>query len=201
MTRVVTRVGPADNGRPMSLEGFDLAEGQEGYLYELSRGLVTVSDVPDLRHMAQVDVLNDQVRGYRVEHPGKLYRIAGGSDCKILLDELQSERHPDLAIYRNAPVDTDDVWRTWVPDVVVEVVSESSRHRDYEEKPDEYLRFGVSEYWIVDHGKREMLVLRRQGGRWVRRSVRDGQTYAPKHLPGFSLDIATVFAAADRAGA
>jgi Uma2 family endonuclease len=158
MTRVVTRVGPADHGRAMSLEDFDHAEVNDGHLYELSRGIITVSDVPDLRHMSQVDVLNDQLRAYRLQMPGRVYRIAGGSDCKILVDDLQSERHPDVAVYRNAPLDTDDIWRTWVPDLVVEVVSESSRHRDYEEKPEEYLRFGVSEYRIVDHAARQMVV-------------------------------------------
>jgi hypothetical protein len=44
------------------------------------------------------------------------------------------------------------LWRSWTPDLVIEVVSESSRDRDYTEKRDEYWSLGVMEYWIVDAG-------------------------------------------------
>jgi len=40
-------VGPADHGRRMTLDEFDTAEGVEGRLYELSRGEVVVTDVPN----------------------------------------------------------------------------------------------------------------------------------------------------------
>jgi hypothetical protein len=41
MTRTTTTIlGPSYHGRPMSLDEFDLAERQEGYLYELSRGVI-----------------------------------------------------------------------------------------------------------------------------------------------------------------
>lgn len=197
MTRVVTRVGPADHGRPMSLDEFDLAEGQEGYRYELSRGIITVSDVPDLEHQAQVEATHKQFFHYRTTHEDMVYRLVEGGSAKILLADLQSERHPDLVLYKSRPLDRDNVWATWVPDLVIEVVSPSSRRRDYDEKPEEYLDFGVSEYWMIDYEKREMLVLRRSGGRWVRRVVTEQETYEPKLLPGLRFRLAPVFAAAD----
>ena len=36
------------------------------------------------------------------------------------------------------------------PDLVVEILSPSSIRRDRYEKQDQYARFGVKEYWIVD---------------------------------------------------
>ena len=51
MSRTMTRIGPGDHGRRMSLEEFEHAEGQEGRLYELSRGVITVVDVPKPRHL------------------------------------------------------------------------------------------------------------------------------------------------------
>ena len=197
MTRVVTRVGPADHGRPMSLEEFDRAEGQEGYRYELSRGVITVTDVPGLEHQAQVEATRDQLSAYKASHRDQVYRVVEGGSAKILLWDLQSERHPDLFLYKSRPADREDVWSTWVPDLVVEVVSQSSRHRDYEQKPEEYLRFGVREYWIIDFQKREMVVLRRRGARWVRKAVKERDVYEPKLLPGLRFDLASVFAAAD----
>ena len=197
MTRVITRVGPGDDGRPMSLDEFDLAEGQEGYRYELSRGIITVTDVPDLEHQAQVAAATQQFVLYKVAHPGAVYRIVEGNSAKILLADLRSERHPDILLYKSRPRDRENVWANWVPELVVEVVSPSSRWRDYEQKPEEYLDFGVSEYWIVDHEKREMLVLRRSAGRWIRKAVKEHEVYEPKLLPGLQFALVPVFAAAD----
>jgi Uma2 family endonuclease len=79
---------------------------------------------------------------------------------------------------------------------VIEVVSPRSAKRDYEEKPDEYLAFGVSEYWIVDAAKSEISILRRSRGQWARSTVRTGERYETRLLPGFSLDVAAVLNAA-----
>jgi Uma2 family endonuclease len=197
MSKTVTTIGPADHGRRMSLDEFDQAEGREGYLYELSRGVITVTDVPAPRHLAQVVALRRQIHAYDQAHPGRIHTIASGSECKILIAGLESERHPDLAIYKTpVPEEEEDVWSSWVPEIVVEVVSPSSRHRDYEEKPEEYLRFGVMEYWIIDDEKREMRVLRRSRGRWTARAVQPPDHYRPRILPGFTFDVALVFQAA-----
>ena len=84
----------------------------------------------------------------------------------------------------------------WVPEIVIEVVSPSSRKRDYEEKPEEYLRIGVKEYWIVDAD------LARDGrdaaarGRWVETTVKPPAIYRPRLLPGLEFSIEAVFNAA-----
>ncbi|HET6248087.1 MAG TPA: Uma2 family endonuclease [Tepidisphaeraceae bacterium] len=185
----------------MSLEDFDRAEGVEGHLYELSKGVITVMDVPDESHLAQLDVVRDQLYQFRASHRDLIYRIAGGGECKILLSSEESERHPDLSVYMRPPVYEagEEIWKTWVPEIAVEIVSRSSRYRDYEEKPDEYLRFGVREYWIIDAQTEEMRVLRRSGGRWIEKVVAAGETYRTKLLPGFSLKLKPIFDAARKA--
>jgi Uma2 family endonuclease len=184
----------------MRLADFDRAESADERLYELGRGVVVVVDVPDLPHLAQVTAIRRQLHAYDAAHPGEIHTLASGSECKILLADQESERHPDLAVYKTAPPEGDDYWSSWVPEVVLEVVSARSHHRDYVEKRDEYLAFGVREYWIVDAERREMLVLRRSRGRWVERAVRDGEAYATQLLPGLQFQVGPVFAAADRAG-
>jgi Uma2 family endonuclease len=197
MSTTVLKIGPADNGRAMSLDDFDRAEAEEGHLYELSRGVITVVDVPQPEHLGQVDASREQLSSYRRAYPGRIFRIAGGSDCKLLIDGLQSERHPDLAVYKTPPPeDSDDVWSEWIPELVIEVVSPSSRHRDYHEKPEEYLRFGVQEYWILDAELGEMRVLKRSRGRWAERVVRPPALYSPRLLPGLAFDCGAVFAQA-----
>lgn len=195
MPHTAIRIGPADQGRRMTLAEFEHAEGQEGYIYELGKGVVTVVDVPNRGHGSQLDAARDQLYGYKRDHPGRIYRVLMGSECKILLHGLESERHPDLAIYKAPPIEEEDYWASWIPEIVIEVVSASSRHRDYEEKPDEYLQFGVREYWILDAEKNEMLVLKRYGGRWVRKPVRPPEKYKTRLLPDLDFDCGAVFRA------
>lgn len=193
MSRTMVQIGPADGGKRMTLEEFEHAEGQGGQMYELGRGVIAVVNVPDWKHLAQVDAAREQLSAYRRSHPGRIATLAHGSDCKILLSDLESERHPDLAVYKTPPMDAENVWSTWIPEIVIEVVSPSSAHRDYVEKREEYLRFGVREYWIVDAARQEMLALRRVGGRWAERVVRPGESYETKLLPGFVFDLKAVF--------
>ena len=199
MIRAVTKkLGPQDHGRRMSLKEFEPIEVQEGYLYELGRGVVAVSDVPKFRHRRQVSAIRKQLASFDLSNPGRIYEILAGSECKILVDDLESERHPDLAVYLNPPRKEDD-WRSWIPEIVIEVVSLSSEIRDYEEKREEYLAIGVKEYWIVDADKGEVLVLRRGRGKWVPRILKAGDIYETKLLPGFRFDCRKAFEAAEKA--
>src|SRR5712692_4227481 len=109
------RIGPADNGKRMSLEEFDHAPVVAGYVYELSRGLITVSDVPRPRHFYQVQGARDQFVAYRLAFTKRVSAIAAGSDTKMLIWEYKSERHPDVSIYISPPPPLDDPWTDWVP--------------------------------------------------------------------------------------
>ena len=198
MSQVVTKIGPADHGRRMSLAEFDKAEAREGRIYELSRGIIAVTDVPGLRHLRQVDAIRDQLSDYELTRPEQPLYVAGRGHCKIMVAELESERKPDIAVYQYLAPDDEDVWWTWIPDLVIEAVSPESERRDYMQTPEEYLRFGVREYWIVDADRREMLALRRNGGRWKERVVRPPELYQSGLLPGFEFSCEAVFRAADQ---
>jgi Uma2 family endonuclease len=194
---ITTRIiGPQDHGRRMSLAEFEPAEVQEGYLYELARGVIIVSDVPDQRHFLQVDELREQLSAYRRKQPQQIYVIGGGSDCKVLITSQESERHPDISVFKKAPPDVPNIWVNWIPEIVIEVVSSSSEYRDYVEKREDYLPAGVREYWIVDAGRQEVLVLRRVRGQWKEQMVRPPQVYRTRLLPGFELVCERVFQAA-----
>jgi hypothetical protein len=194
MLKAAIKIGPTDQGRSMSLVDFDHAEVQEGYLYELGRGVIIVSDVPKKRHLYQVAATRNQLVTYQLAHPGKIQIIASGGECKILVPGYESERHPDLAVYKSLPPDEgEDFWSKWIPELVIEVVSPGSELRDYQEKREEYLALGVHEYWIIDAGKQEMLVLRRVAGRWRERILRPPEIYKTRLLPGFQFACEPVF--------
>ena len=190
-------VGPEDHGRRMSLDQFDRAEGREGYLYELNKGVIEVTDVPQPSHGQHVQAIRNQLTAYQLERPDVILYLAGGGEAKMLIGPSESERHPDLSAYRTPPPsDNADAWSVWVPAIVVEVVSKRSAKRDYQDKPPEYLEFGVEEYWIVDSAKKQMLALTRWRGEWKEHVVKPPKRYATRLLPGFTLDLKKVFDAA-----
>ena len=191
------RVGAFDDGRRMSLVNFENAETQEGSLHELGRGIVVVSEVPDPIHFAQVNATRRQFSTYEIAHPESIHAIATGSECKVLVAGYESERHPDLAIYKTPPRADSEVWAVWIPELVVEVVSAGSSDRDHVEKREEYLQFGILEYWIIDLGRNAMLALQRSRGRWTEHVVTREQVYESPLFPGLAFSLALVFQAAD----
>ncbi len=195
MTKLATMIGPADHGRRMSLDEFDTAEGREGKLYELSRGVIIVTDVPNPPHGDKADKLRLSIDAYRLGHPDVIRNVFTGAECKLLIEPTQSERHPDLAIYKTlAPGDDSSVWSFWIPEIVIEIVSRDSAERDYDEKAEDYLHFGVGEYWIIDPFQSVVTIHRRIRGRWKVQEMKAGQKYSTPLLPGFEMDVAAILA-------
>src|SRR5690242_10585683 len=113
-------VGPRDHGKRMPLESFEHAHGAEGYKYELCRGIVAV-EAPKAEHAIQIDAVNRQLYAYRGIDRSMIRLISMGSGCKLLLPDYQSERHPDIAIYKTDKPAVPDFWAHWVPEIVIEV--------------------------------------------------------------------------------
>jgi Uma2 family endonuclease len=177
-------IGPADQGRRMTLDAFIKADFQEGWLYELARGVVEVTIVPGPWHGRIVDRIAEMFILYRRQHPGRITYRAGGSECRMRLPGMVSDRHPDQAIYLDPEPSGPYVWTQWVPHIVVEVVSPRGRKRDFITKREEYLRMGVREYWILDPKKRQMHALVREGDTWVETIVPASGVYRTVFLPG-----------------
>lgn len=198
LTKTKAKIGPRDHGRKMSLKAFEFAQVEEGYLYELARGYIVVSEVPNLPHGLRVACIRSRLGHFQVENPDALFAILNGAECKALIPEWESERHPDIAIYLSAPKGPKDrtLWRRWFPEFVIEVVSESSRDRDYTEKRDEYWTLGVKEYWIVDAKLEQVLVLKRGRVRWTEKTLGPADVCETKLLPGFKLPCRAIFEAA-----
>src|SRR5882724_5487057 len=112
-------IGPRDHGRRMSLREFEFAEGKEVYRYELSRGVITVMNIPRFRHLLQLTAVRNQLVLHEIQNPGEIYIIAGGMDSKVLAWDWESERHPDICVYLSAPPKEDaSFWTKWVPEII-----------------------------------------------------------------------------------
>lgn len=188
------KLGPEHQGKRMSLKQFEPAEVQEGYLYELARGIVVVSDVPDYPHALQISVVRDELWEYKRTHLDLIHAILGTMECKLLVPEFSSERHPDLSIYLTPPIFKKGrkTWRNWIPDLVIEIVSASSKDRDYVEMREEYWALGVKEYWLIDAERGQIMVLRRGRNQWSEKTLKRDDVLETKLLPGFRLDCRTI---------
>ena len=80
-----------------------------------------------------------------------------------------------------------------MPALAAEVVSSGSIKRDYEVKREEYLAYGLLEYWIVDPFKRVVMVLTRRGDTWHESVFRDDQMIGTLVLPGFGTTVAELW--------
>jgi Uma2 family endonuclease len=186
------RIGPADRGRTMTLQEFLDADVVEGYRYELARGVLEVNQVANDPHGIVVCNLYDAAGRYRRECPDIILRYGGGNEFQFVLPRMISGRNPDLAVVlRGAPKD----WRgRRIAVLAAEVVSRGSIKRDYVTKREEYLAYGLLEYWIVDPLERKVTVLTRRGDTWAEAVFRDDQVIASLVLPGFATTVAELWA-------
>ncbi len=183
------RVGPDRHGLAMPFEEFVEADFEEGWLYELARGVVAVTEVPGIHHGRIVLRLTELFVLYDVAHRGIIDYQAGGAECRLRFEGMKSDRHPDRAIYLRSEPKGPRPWERWRPEIVVEVVSASGQDRDYIEKREEYLVEGIREYWILDPKRRRMLVLLNRGTEWEELVVAEEATYRTELLPGLEARV------------
>lgn len=80
------------------------------------------------------------------------------------------------------------------PDLVVEIVSKGSVIRDYVEKKEDYERFGVKEYWLIDPQNELIQVFALQNTKYVSFSYADEDgTVKSKILDGFEMNWNDIF--------
>jgi Uma2 family endonuclease len=196
MATVAPRLlGPADHGERMSLEEFEQADVDPGYLYELARGVLEVSEVPDDNpHGALVCWFYRILGRFMDANPGRIERFGGGSEYRLVIPLLESGRHPDIAVtLKGTPK---NVRGRRPPALAVEIVSpgREAHDRDSKVKREEYLAYGLAEYWVVDPVERRVVVLLRDGGAWVERVfTKPGESAVGLVLPGFMVPLAELW--------
>jgi Uma2 family endonuclease len=89
-----------------------------------------------------------------------------GSMATVHLGECRKVK-PDIAAVRleRVHIITEDAIEG-VPDLVLEIVSESTRRYDFGEKRKVYEEAGVPEIWLVDFERKVVMVVRRVGRRY-----------------------------------
>jgi Uma2 family endonuclease len=167
---------------------------------ELVDGRLEDEEVPDLVHETVVSWLIGVLRAWFVVRGGFVF----GSEAKYGLTPRRG-RKPDVTVHfpggpklpRRGPVRVP-------PSLAIEVVSPRPRdsRRDRVEKPDDYARFGVRNYWIIDPEERTLEVFELgTDGRYVRaHAAADGIVAEVPGCPGLTLDLDALWAEVDRLG-
>lgn len=80
------------------------------------------------------------------------------------------------------------------PDLIVEVVSKGSVARDYVEKKNDYEKYGVKEYWIIDPRNESVWVYCLENSKYeLHMVVEEAETLKSKILDGFEIQYSVIF--------
>jgi len=161
----------------------------DGQRHEIIEGEHYVNPAPNLRHQTISFNLVLLIGRYvRDRGLGRVYF----APCDVVLSETDVLQ-PDLFFVSTArEALLTDANVQGAPDLVIEILSPSTRNLDESVKLARYDRFGVDEYWLVDPESREIAVYRRDGERLRRAGASDPLT-SPL-LPGLNVRFADVFA-------
>lgn len=175
----------------------DLLEWDNDIRYELIEGRPRALSAPNNVHQEVLTALLLQIGGYLRDKACKIYPAP--FDVRLFETENDHPKDVDTVVQPDLMVvcDKNKIDRRGIcgaPDLIVEILSPSSRRHDCLVKYSLYQRAGVKEYWIVDAEKQVVLV----------HTLEEGQYHAPQAytardlvpvgvLEGCSVDLTAVF--------
>lgn len=197
MSVALKKLGPADHGRPMTLEEFIAAPSTEGYHYELIDGKLYVSPLPNLPEDRVEEWIYFKLKLYSHYHPEIINHTTNKARVFVPGSRRVTAPEPDVAAYRNFPLALPFAsvrWQDVSPVLVVEVLSLDDPDKDLVRNVELYLQVpSIKEYWLFDTRddpeQLRLQVRRRYGGRWRLSEFGPGDTYTTKLLPDFTLIV------------
>jgi len=167
----------------------------DGRRFEVIRGVLYVTATPTFPHQYAVGEIFSFLREFGRRHQLGLALVA---PFNIRLPErIGDPMAPDVMFFRkgNEPRDDGSDFQG-VPDLVVEVLSPSTRRRDQTVKLEAYRDAGVAEYWIADPRARTVAVYGlsedRTGYVELGRYEKEGEVVSAL-LPGLRVPVNEIF--------
>lgn len=163
----------------------------DGCRYELIDGVICMSPSPTPIHQYVVAEIVGQLYAFLKAH--RIGRVAVEVDVHLGRSPHGGDLvyRPDIVYLRNERVASNLQCIREAPDLVVEVVSPTSRQFDRETKRMDYERFGVLEYWIIDPEKETMTFYRLVESRLVVMPT-PGDAFHSEAVGGLALDLAAI---------
>lgn len=123
---------------------------------ELIDGRIYFMAPPKIVHQKLAGELFFQLRSHIEERRGECQVLFSPVGVKLECDD-KTLLEPDVIVVCDREKLHEDACYG-APDLVIEIVSKSTKHRDYGIKMMKYRAAGVKEYWIVDPQKRTVFV-------------------------------------------
>jgi Uma2 family endonuclease len=165
----------------------------DGKRHELIDGEHYVTPAPTTRHQRSLGNLYMMLRRFCDERQlGEVFF----APVDVVLSELDVVEPDLLFIARSRSAIVQEACVTEAPDLVVEVLSPSTRRTDALVKRKLYERFGVREYWIVDPEIARIEVYRKSADglhRVLEPSLEGQPTFVSPLFPGLELALETIF--------
>ena len=142
----------------------DLDALPDGARMELIDGVLYDMGSPGIYHQAVIAEVFFQLKSALKESGGGCKVFMAPLDVRFSLDDMRSRPQPDLMIVCEKRKYINETGRILgAPDMIMEVISPSSRSLDRVIKLNKYIMEGVREYWIVDPEFQEILVYSFEG--------------------------------------
>jgi Uma2 family endonuclease len=176
----------------------DYAALDDGHRYQVVDGVLVSSPSPSSLHQELLRRLSFAVSAHLANHPGGRMYFAP-FDVVLRAERPGIVLQPDLMYL--APERLERATRAnlqGAPNLVAEVLSPGTAMLDLTRKKSLYATYGVDEYWIVRPAERRVDVLHRTGDHFGQATTLTvGETLRCALLPGFELDLTTLFANAE----
>lgn len=124
---------------------------------ELIDGVIYYMGAPSCIHQLTVGEIFRQIANFIHDNNGDCYPLLSPLDVQLNQDN-KNMLQPDVGIVCDKELIKNQTNVYGAPDFVVEVISPSSKKRDYTIKLAKYQNAGVREYWIVDPYRKTVLV-------------------------------------------
>jgi Uma2 family endonuclease len=133
----------------------DYLKTPEDERYELIEGELLMTPSPVPKHQRISGKIDFILRKFVTENNiGEVFY----APCDVLLDEENVVQPDILFISKERLGIIGEKNIQGVPDLVIEIISESTAYRDLVQKKKLYARFGIKEYWIVVPGEESIEV-------------------------------------------
>jgi len=155
---------------------------QPGINYERIDGLVYMMSAPSWEHQQQVGHIFAELKDYFRSHSCSPF-IAPVAVTFSLERGVETEVQPDLGVLCDqSKIQEGKI--VGAPELVIEVVSPSTRKKDYFTKKESYREYGVQEYWVID-GKKST----RFYGQFWEKGIEKFDHVESDLFPGLRIDL------------
>lgn len=157
--------------------------------YELIEGELLVSAAPNVEHQRKSGNLFAQLWNFVRHDLGEVF----AAPCDVVLDS-STVLEPDILFVSKARRSiVKAACIEGAPDLVVEILSDSSRLIDRFVKRDRYAQFGVEEYWLLEPFEPRIEVLRLEKGQYrVAGVFGPGDAVESPTFPGLRLPLSSL---------